>query len=331
MDQDAVKREFASRGTVYQQLEEEATFILRSEITRRAIKTHSVTSRVKTLDSFLDKVRRKECNDPFTEIHDVVGLRVICLFLSDVPKLGDLIRDCFLVVEEDNKVEDYDASSFGYLSVHFVARMKEHYKGPRYDAIGGVVFEVQVATLAMHAWAAISHYLDYKRDNDVPKELRKDFYALSGLFYVADTHFEMFFKARQSSQQQMAQLARVEGIDINQEINLDSLRTYLETKYPDRRTASPAELSELISEISKVGLKTIGDLEKLAHVATDALLAYERESPPFDRDSNLKTRYAQIGVVRIMLCLVNQRYREQKNHAMRPKYIAMVKEQLDFG
>jgi len=51
----------------------------------------------------------------------------------------------------------------------------------------------------MHAWSIISHYLDYKTPNAVPSELKRDFNALSGLFYVADQHFEMFFKSSKAS------------------------------------------------------------------------------------------------------------------------------------
>lgn len=43
----------------------------------------------------------------------------------------------------------------------------------------------------LNAWASISHYLGYKKESDIPAELRRDFNALSGLFYVADTHFAM--------------------------------------------------------------------------------------------------------------------------------------------
>ena len=66
-----------------------------------------------------------------------------------------------------------------------VAIMRAEYSGPRYDNIAVLPFEIQVRTIAMDAWANVSHHLDYKSDKDVPAELRKDFYALSGLFYLA--------------------------------------------------------------------------------------------------------------------------------------------------
>jgi putative GTP pyrophosphokinase len=70
------------------------------------------------------------------------------------------------------------------------APQKGH-SGPRYDPLKHLRFEVQVRTIVMDAGAAVSHHLDYKGGTSVPSELRKDFYALSGLFYVADQHFEV--------------------------------------------------------------------------------------------------------------------------------------------
>ncbi len=60
--------------------------------------------------------------------------------------------------------------------------MKRDYKGPRYDTIVGMPFEIQVRTILMDAWANVSHYLAYKSDIDVPINLQRDFYALGGLF-----------------------------------------------------------------------------------------------------------------------------------------------------
>ena len=136
--------------------------------------------------------------NPLEEINEIVGIRIICLFLSDIAKITEIIRSQFVFRSEDNKIDGKDLSSFGYMYVHFIVSMPE-YTGPRYESLHSRAFEIQVRTLAMDAWSTISHYLDYKTEADIPKELRRDFYALSGLFYVADTHFQMFFKAREQA------------------------------------------------------------------------------------------------------------------------------------
>ena len=96
----------------------------------------------------------------------------------------------------------------------------------------------------MDAWANISHYLDYKKEADVPEELKRDFYALSGLFYVADTHFEMFFKSREKVTQRLEESELLP----TQEINFDSLKIYLNKQYPERK-CDDAGHSNSISEL----------------------------------------------------------------------------------
>lgn len=253
----------------------------------------------------MDKVERKQLRKPFEEIQDIVGLRVVCLFLSDIARIGEAIRDSFKVLSEDNKVEGHEAASFGYMSVHFVATMKKEYAGPRYNQIIGLPFEIQVRTIAMHAWATISHYLDYKSETDVPKQLRRDFYALSGLFYVADTHFEMFFKSSQESREKMAKLFEKAKSQVDQEINLDSLTAYLHKEFPDREHGDSKDISELIHELSRAGYTTIGDIEHAVETAWDAFILWEKEQPPGEVAGR---KFIDIGVIRCLFDLIDDNF-----------------------
>jgi putative GTP pyrophosphokinase len=145
--------------------------------------------------------------NPIKEMNDIVGLRVICLFLSDIQKIADVIRQDFAVVSEDNKIDVKDETSFGYMSFHLIVTIKPDYRGPRYDSLNYRKFEIQIRTIAMDAWSSVSHHLDYKTDADIPKDLKRDFNALSVLFYGADKHFEMFFKACQDEIEKTETLA----------------------------------------------------------------------------------------------------------------------------
>jgi len=151
MDIETLTHEFEGRMPLYKRLKGEALFILDQALDQSGIKLHSVSSRVKKLDSFLDKAQRKELKNPLNEIHDVVGIRVVCLLLSDISRIGALIRNSFLILGEDNKVEGTEVSSFGYMSVHFIAMMKKEYVGPRYDQIATFPLEIQVRIIAMDA------------------------------------------------------------------------------------------------------------------------------------------------------------------------------------
>jgi ppGpp synthetase/RelA/SpoT-type nucleotidyltranferase len=72
-----LNREFHRRASKYARLKEEALFILEASLNRTEIKLHSVSSRIKTLDSFLEKVQKKQFEKPFDEIKDIVGVRVV--------------------------------------------------------------------------------------------------------------------------------------------------------------------------------------------------------------------------------------------------------------
>lgn len=189
-----IKKEYDDRQDKLNFLIEEIRFSLLRELKRNKIKIHSLIPRIKSLDSFLSKIRRKDVKEPFKEIHDLAGLRVICLFLPDLQQIGSIIQTQFDVLEEDNRVDGGNEDIFGYMSLHYKAKLRNRVTVPAYEEINDYTFEIQVRTITQDAWASISHYLEYKQENFLPTDLRRDFYALSGLFYVADTHFTILRK-----------------------------------------------------------------------------------------------------------------------------------------
>lgn len=296
--------EYARLKGVYRSLAGEVTFALEAITKQRGIKTHSVSSRVKTADSLAHKARQKEIDDPLNEIDDIVGIRVVVLFLSDLPSLDLLIRENFTVHEYDDKVTSGDPASFGYMSVHYVATLSAGHSGPRYDAIKGMRFEIQTRTVVMDAWANVSHYLDYKGESSVPEELKKDFFALSGLFYVADQHFEIFAdQARESSEQATQRLDSIPADDL--EINLDTLAAFLGRRYPNRESSDRASISEMVEELAAHGYLSIGDLATQLDKTESAFEKYEQVHPPGGEGSPY---FAELGVVRISLALADKAY-----------------------
>ena len=186
-DIDQLRNEYNSRKGLFNQLIETAKFIISQEI--QNIKIHSFNHRIKGFDSFVDKIRRKGVKEPFQEIMDVVGLRIVCLFRADVKNIGVIVKKNFEILEEDDKINSVDVNIFGYMSLHYKAKLKD--VQPDYKDIKDIPFEIQIRTIAQDAWATISHDLDYKNESEIPIHLKRDFHALSGLFYVADTHFEI--------------------------------------------------------------------------------------------------------------------------------------------
>ncbi len=306
-------------------LEIECRYIIEEALQQVGIKSHSVLSRVKTLDSAREKIANKEKTDSLDDLEDLLGLRIVCLLRSDIPKIGDLIRSEFEVIAEDNKLDGANIEAFGYQSVHFVAKLNTSCNGRRYNGLHSQAFEIQLRTVSMDAWATLSHYLDYKNEADVPKELRKDFFALSGLFYLADTHFEMFYDARRKS----SETAKSEINDTNlrdQELNMDTLAAYLEKKYPDRPDSPPSLLSFAVKELADSKYKNFAELDLALDKTNDAFLEYEKNILPLP--DMAFTKYARMGILRVSLAMIDPDFREKIGYSSSDpflKYVPLIK------
>ncbi len=297
-----------SRRAKYQRLMDESAHILDNALGTRGIRVHSRISRLKTHESVLAKAERKDLRDPYNELNDIAGLRVVCRFLSDLSAIEEAIRSSFSVLTVDNKIEGPDTSSFGYMSLHYVVQIKDEYVGPRYDGLHGIPLEIQVRTILMDAWATISHYLDYKAESSIPSELRKDFHAISAILYTADKHFELFFLESKASRQRATETVSQSKPSLNQELNLDNLIPYLEFRFPDREKSPPQIVSELVGELVAVGYKSIGEVDTDLRAAEQAALSYEKDHPP----DNPTKRYAGVGIARSAIAIANRDYRSMQ-------------------
>jgi len=169
----------------------------------------------------------------------------------------------------------------------------------------------------MDAWANVSHYLAYKGEASIPEHLRRDFYALSGLFYVADKHFELFFQETVTEERHAFAQASEGQLD-DELINLETVQALLAQIYPDRRHAPAQAVSEFVEEITSVGYVTISQLKAELIRASAAAERMEKESPGFivgedQKDIPIRQRrYADVGIARHALALADERYQSFK-------------------
>ena len=133
-----------------------------------------ISSRLKSLDSVIEKLGRKGIEPTFESIRetitDIAGVRVTCSFVSDVYRVAEL-----LTAQGDLRVlkkKDYIAEpkANGYQSLHLIVEV------PVFLSTGThlVPVEVQVRTIAMDFWASLEHKIYYKYDRQVPAELLDD-------------------------------------------------------------------------------------------------------------------------------------------------------------
>lgn len=273
---------------------DEVVFILRERLASKQIKIHQLESRLKDEEALVLKCAKKGIVDCST-VTDAIGARIVCLFRSDMDKIDQVIRENFDVSDVDNKIQNAN-SPLGYISIHYICKMPNRYSGPRYEGTTGVSFEIQVRTLCMHCWAAVSHYVDYKGEWDVPAELQQGLSALSGLFYVADQQFEQFNRERLLSRQRAEQITHTSAV---QEVNLDTLSAYIKTQFPDRKLDMD-DVSRLVLQVKEAGYKIISEIDRDVRRMKDKFQEDEAASPP-----SPSGRFTGAGVIRISLSFAN--------------------------
>jgi putative GTP pyrophosphokinase len=124
----------------------------------------SISSRLKTIDSMSEKLRRK--NLPMTaeaieqNLFDVAGVRIICSFIDDIYMLADCLvsQDDITLV----RIKDYikNPKENGYRSLHLIVEVPIFLENGKRS----VKVEVQLRTIAMEFWANLEHQLRYKKN-----------------------------------------------------------------------------------------------------------------------------------------------------------------------
>jgi len=246
----------------------------------------SVSHRVKQLDRFLEKIARKGYHRPFKQTKDLVGIRIVCFFQSDVSRIADLLSQEFNVIRDRNKEEALPPTQFGYRSHHLLLRINRDWgRSPNYRGLEGFVVEIQIRTVLMHAWAEIEHRLAYKRKEHIPGQFRRKFSMLSAKLEEADEQFEELASAIADLKGEIReQTAKKSSFDRNLTLNLDTLQAFLDIQHPDDHRSmrqTRALLDELLSR-----KKTIGDL--VDDYASEPKNYQDQDSPDVDSlvDSN---------------------------------------------
>lgn len=149
-----------------------------------------VSSRVKTVDSLMEKVARRgvaaELGAIREEITDIAGIRVTCSFVGDAYLLFDLLTQ-----QEDVTVQivkDYIAEpkTNGYKSLHAIVGI------PVFLSTGKITVpvEIQFRTVAMDFWASLEHKIYYKFDSDVPAALLAELKEAADIADALDAKME---------------------------------------------------------------------------------------------------------------------------------------------
>ena len=240
-------RVFVQRRPLYEQLCSEVAFILKKRTEGLCIEIAGVTYRIKSLESFVEKIERKNYDSPLEQITDIAGVRLVYLFKHDLSKLKKIVRSNFEVVEEVSKTTE-DVDRFGYDALHYIVRIGKNSSGARYDDLKDLLCEIQIRTVLQDSWAVIDHHLRYKNESQTPRDLRRKVHGVAALLENADDQFDQVSKNRSKYVNRLsAPYIKLEDM-LDEEMNRDSLLVYLKKKFPEFKiAASRSHLSTVMA------------------------------------------------------------------------------------
>jgi putative GTP pyrophosphokinase len=290
-------------------LKSEVVFMLRKSLKDSDLRIHSLSSRVKTLKSARAKLDRKGLpkltagqGGALARLDDMVGVRVVTLFRADLDPVTELVNGLFADCATDDKIADLETSATGYQSIHVTACLPDRFRGYRYDQIKGIRFEVQIRTIAMDAWATISHHLNYNTEDDVPTEQQGAFRDLADLFFVADTRFQALSDMREETLTQLSTEGQEDpGGLLNRPVTADALLAYLHSSelYQGRERADLEAVQSLAEQLRQAGYRRLADVDE----------AVRTGAPAFSQDDGARSsKFADVGRVRMSVLAIDSAF-----------------------
>lgn len=154
--------------------------------------------RVKGVDSMEEKCRRKELPvnavSALHTIHDAIGLRIVCRFLSDIERNIEDIRNipgCTIIQEKDYI---HNVKPNGYRSYHMILRLEMPFRDVEGSEPGIFYAEIQLRTIAMDSWASLEHEMKYKHEIKNPELIGRELKRCADELAACDLSMETIRK-----------------------------------------------------------------------------------------------------------------------------------------
>ena len=189
----------------YTELAKIGSNLLEQELEKRGIKA-IVSFRAKRPERLKLKLEQRNQKSPykhvqeiFDDIVDLAGVRVALYFPKDREVVDEIVKDLFSV----NKRKDFPEKSHqpkfekrfsGYWASHYRVNVKNAAQSKkRYET---ALFEIQVASVLMHAWSEVEHDLVYKTcSGNLSEEELAILDEINGLVLTGEIALERLQKA----------------------------------------------------------------------------------------------------------------------------------------
>ncbi len=232
---------------------------LREELKKRGLHP-SIKYRVKSFESYYEKLLRRIRNLPSAveqvELHDLLGLRVVCPFIEDLTAVENAVLEAFDVVEVERKGSEFTAQEFGYDATHCLVSVPADIR-ESFHLHESLLWEVQLRTILQDAWAEVEHELIYKAEfTPFDEPLRRKLAALNANLTLSDIIFQEIRDYQRQLHSQL--LTRREGF-----------WRQIHGEEEEEAVEVPAAPSPLASEV--------GDRESMDTMLLKALHAHNRK------------------------------------------------------
>ncbi|MBK8483495.1 MAG: hypothetical protein IPO85_21215 [Saprospiraceae bacterium] len=263
-----------------------------------------IHGRVKSQDSLSRKYEELlfEINT-IKQIDDLIGIRIVCLLLSDVEKLLKTIKNYYTDFKKHyNPAEKGLKDRFNYNSNHIIIE-KNRFR-----------IEIQIRTLSQHTWAQVSRKFNYKNEIDVPDEIKRPLFRASAHLESADLDLGKFVEDREKHLIHLSEQNINEILDSS--LNFDTLRKTLAIKIPAKYKSDSDDLLyfSLLRELRQRGINTVRELVSLIDselndaemmsqkISSEILIRIKKgENTGFDEDKIRNgVRFSYIGLMREM-------------------------------
>ena len=148
-----------------------------------------IKSRIKSSESAIKKLEKRgyelTTDNLINHVHDMVGVRIVCSFLSDVKSIVEVLKTSklFKIKEETDYITNPKDS--GYISYHMNVLVPLRLQ----ERVEYIEAEIQIRTIAMDFWASLDHKLRYKQ-KDIPDNVIDEVYGCSQVIRDLDMKME---------------------------------------------------------------------------------------------------------------------------------------------
>lgn len=282
-----IKKEFIRQSTIYSQLAHEVQEILKEKLKLENLKTAHVLYRVKDIDSFLEKIHRGGYANPFEQMNDIVGVRVVCLYTEDIRKIAELIRGCFNILKEDPKDKCLGVDRMGYYDLSFIAQLKRIEKEMNHCR-----FEIQIRTIMSDAISIISHDLHYKKEPPLPEKLERELNLAFATMELTQYHCNALRERRKEYVKMIeneAKDAAKQASFLGQSITDDALRVYTKKLFPDLPIKEHIH-ALILRDLNPKKYKTLEDIDRAMKCSQEFVKYYRTKSDSFKSGSDYITK-----------------------------------------